>query len=1040
MTIGRRSFLKTTGLAIGGGAWIAMCARTDADVMDDYRRLVPADKGLSPEWVRSLTARGEPAVYTDPRALEHIGMPVGGLFTGTLYLGGDGRLWYWDVFNLDREGISPRNVKYKGRGVNTRNGANYISPAARIYPFEQNFGIRIDGRLRTLDADGFASVSFKGQYPIGQVAYADDDCPVTVALEAYSPFIPLNTADSSLPATVMSFTVKNTSSKPVTAEVAGWMANPICLYHRNLVGQRKNDVVKDKGITILRCSAEATREKVADPRPDILFADFEKEGYGEWTTTGTAFGKGPVKMKDIPAYQGNVGGEGERVVNSHATAPGADVGEKDGHTGTLTSPEFTIQRKHIKMLIGGGGHTGRTCVNLLVDGKVVQSLPGHDNNRMRWKSFAVAQLEGKKARLQFVDEVSGGWGNIGGDQIVFSDVPQTSDKLEDLHDFGTMTLAVVRGGETTATANMPEAGRFDAHTPTASAPLSAELRGGISKQVTLEPGESGTVDFMLTWHFPNLSVARMQNVGREYTSRFANAEAVARYVGEDFERLSTTTRLWRDTWYDSSLPYWFLDRTMANASTLATTTCYRFKNGRFWAWEGIGCCHGTCTHVWHYAQAPGRLFPDVERRHREEVDLGIAYKPDGGIGHRADLHGASHPAHDGQCGRILGCYREHQMTPDGEFLKRNWPKIKQAIQYLIDLDKNGDGVIEGAQPNTLDAAWYGRISFLASLYLATLRAGEAMATEMGDPQFAATCKAIAERGAESILSLYNGEYFYQELDPKHANVIGCGTGCYIDQVFGQFWAHQLGLGRLFDAEKQRSALAALFRHNFVPNVGKFRDTFTRGRWYANEDDRGLIMCSWPKGGLNPAWHKSWQFMYFNECMSGFEWQAAAHMISEGLVTEGLAVSRAIHDRYDAAKRNPYNEIECSDHYARAMASHGAFLAACGFGYHGPRGELSFAPRLPSETFKAAFTAAEGWGSYSQTTTGGQLQAQVDLQWGRLRLKRLSVTFDGKASEAKVVLGDQTLPAALKMENGRASIEFGSEVLVEAGQQLRIGLA
>jgi hypothetical protein len=736
-----------------------------------------------------------------------------------------------------------------------------------------------------------------------------------------------------------------------------------------------------------------------------------------------------------------VGGKGKRVVNSHATAPDGDVVEKDGHKGTLTSPEFTIQRKYIRMLVGGGGHKGQTCVNLLVDGKVEQSLTGENNNLMRQKAFSVAHLEGKKARIQALDNVSSGWGNIGLDHIVFTDKPQTSDKLEDLYDFGTMTLALLGKGKTTASANLPEAGNPEAPVPTASAPLSGKLTGGVSRQVTLKPGQSETADFVITWHFANLSVAKMQNVGREYTSRFDSAEAVARYVGKNFERLSKDTHLWRDTWYDSTLPYWFLDRTMANTSIMATTTCYRFKNGRFWAWEGIGCCHGTCTHVWHYAQAPGRIFPDVERRHREEIDFGIAFKPDGGIGHRANIRDASHPAHDGQCGRILGAYREHQMTQDGAFLKSNWPKIKQAVQYLINLDKNGDGIIEGAQPNTLDAAWYGKISFLASLYLATLRAGEAMASEMGDTAFAAKCKTIAEAGAQSILSLYNGEYFYQQLDPKHTNVIGCGTGCYIDQVFGQFWAHQLGLGRLFDAEKQKSALKALFKYNFVPHVGKFRDAFTRGRWYANEDDQGLLMCSWPKGGLNPAWHKSWQFGYFNECMSGFEWQAAAHMISEGLLTEGLAVSRAIHDRYHAAKRNPYNEIECSDHYARAMASFGAYLAACGFEHHGPKGHLAFAPGWQGDNFKVAFTAAGAWGSYTQKRAGTQLAVEVSAKWGRLRLKTLGVVVpDGvDASKVNVTLDGVKIVASTRANASQTRIEFAEDVVIETEKTLQVAV-
>jgi hypothetical protein len=478
---------------------------------------------------------------------------------------------------------------------------------------------------------------------------------------------------------------------------------------------------------------------------------------------------------------------------------------------------------------------------------------------------------------------------------------------------------------------------------------------------------------------------------------------------------------------------------MANTSTLATTTCYRFKNGRFWAWEGIGCCEGTCTHVWHYAQAPGRIFPEIERDQRKRVDFAIAMDDHGGIGHRAGIASHNHPAHDGQCGRILGAYREHQMSKDNSFLTETWPQIKKAIQYLIRLDANKDGMIEGSQPNTLDAAWFGKVSFLQSLYIATLKAGQAMATEMDDKAFAKNCERIAARGAETIEELYDGEYFIQIEDPAHKNEIGVGLGCYIDQVFGQSWAHQVSLGRIFDKEKQLSALRALWKYNFVPDIGAFRDNFKSGRWYAMAGDAGLLMCTWPKGGQNPNFKKHWQYGYFNECMSGFEWQVASHMIYEGMLKEGLAIARAIHDRYDASLRNPYNEIECSDHYARAMASYGVFTSISGFEYHGPKGHIGFSPRLTPKDFRAPFITADGWGTFSQKCKSVTQTELLSLRWGKLTLKQMAFDIpDGTtAGDVKVTVNGNTVHSNYRMTNDCVIVTLAETAVIEAGQDIEV---
>ena len=1006
----------------------------EADVAAKYAELIPADKGLDPAWVRSLTTRGKPRVYKERKALDYIGMPVGGLFTGTLYLGGDGRLWLWDVHNSRSFGILGRRIDYKGKKIRANDGANYVDPAPRTYPFQQNFGLRIDGKLRTLDADGFEHVTFTGQYPIGKVSYEDDGCPVRVTLSAFSPFIPFNTPDSSLPATIMSYTLENRGKAEVKCDLFGWLESPVLKTYRSKTKNlRENVIVRDKAFTALNCTADIQRE---ESRPDIVFEEFEGDTYGDWKVTGTTFGKGPILISDVPKRQGDLGATGKRVVNSYASA------KKDGATGTLTSPPFTVTRTFVNVLVGGGKHKGRTCVNLLVDGKVIASVTGHNKNVMWWKSLNAESVEGKKATLQIVDNETGGWGHIGVDQVVFSDRPSGTVPLAKRPDLGTMALALMTGNDDTvlAAADLRDTSTKEAKKVAKPKSVAGKLAGSVGRQITLKPGAKTTVKFILTWHFPNLSLSMKggKDVGREYASRFKDALSVTQYIAKDFERLVGHTKLWRDTWYDSTLPYWFLDRTMANTSTLATTTVYRFRDGRFWAYEGVGCCEGTCTHVWHYAQAPGRLFPDLARRQREEVDFGLAMHEDGGIGHRMGMEKAIHPADDGQCGRILGAFREHQMSPDDAFLKRTWPKVKKAIQYMIDRDTNRDGILEGAQHNTLDAAWYGRISFLSSLYLATLRAGEAMATEMEDPAFAEECKAIADKGATTILELYNGEYFFHELDPQHIDKIAVGTGCYIDQVFGQFWAHQVGLGYLFDQDKIRSALSALYRYNFVPHIGRFRETFTRGRWYAMDDDKGLIMCSWPKGGLNEKWHKAWQFMYFNECMTGFEWQAAAHMIAEGQVEEGMAVSRAIHDRYDGRRRNPYHEIECSDHYSRAMSSYGAFLAACGYASHGPQGYLGFSPKVrEGDTFKCAFTAAGGWGSYEETSKGKQFNASVTVKWGTVKLKTLGLDLPEGATGVAVALDGKALSASLKTVNNTRRVVLAQSIELGTGQVLTV---
>jgi non-lysosomal glucosylceramidase len=535
--IDRREFLRLAGMT--STAWLAAQLPVMAGpfAASDFEKLVPAEKRLHPDWVKSLFERGTRTVYRGAD-LEKIGMPVGGLCAGQLYLGGDGKLWHWDIFNRHHDTGS--------------SGPHYANPMQPTAPLEQGFALQLTAggqtQSRALDHTGFPDISFCGEYPIGTVEYRDRAAPVTVSLEAFSPFIPLATEESSLPATILRYTVRNSSSDPVEMALVGWLENAVCLYNRWQPGTRRNRIVRGDGFTLLDCSVEKPAAKAGPPRADVLFEDWNRETYEGWTVEGTAFGRGPVKRSEVLDYQGDLGGEGERVVNSHSSAPGNDVVARDAKTGKLISRRFTLDRGFINFWIGGGAHEGKTCLNLVIDGKVVRSATGANNNRMSLQTFGVHRLQGKQALIEIVDAEPGPWGNIGVGRISFSDRPGVARALEEMADYGTMVLALRGDPAEHAMAAAEKGGLSGRGGEEAAVPLEDVLIGAIGQKQRLAASQSVTIEFVLAWHFPNLELPGLGKVGRSYAARFDSARAVAQHVIKHWERLTSQTRLWRDTW------------------------------------------------------------------------------------------------------------------------------------------------------------------------------------------------------------------------------------------------------------------------------------------------------------------------------------------------------------------------------------------------------------------------------------------------------------------------------------------------------------
>lgn len=530
--------------------------------------------------------------------------------------------------------------------------------------------------------------------------------------------------------------------------------------------------------------------------------------------------------------------------------------------------------------------------------------------------------------------------------------------------------------------------------------------GSLGVVDTLEPGSSRSYRFLLTWFFPNRpntwDVKLLPRLGidekaiglirNHYATRFQNAWDVARYLVKEMPRLESQTRSFHDALFGSTLPAAVLDALSANIVPVRSTTCFWLEDGRFFGWEGCyddgGCCAGNCTHVWSYAFTAAYLFPSLEREMRR-IEFTQELEYDGLLHFRAfgtfhsDLVWGSKtkPAADGQMGSILRAYREWQISGDREFLEAIWPGVKRAMNFAaVHWDPDDDGVLAGIQHNTYDIEFFGPNALCGIYYLAGLRAIEEMAVVMGEDELARRARQTFERGSQRLDELlWNGEYYIQIGDNIGEQNYQYGTGCLSDQLLGQLHARVLNLGSLLPEDHIRTAIKAIFDYNFLED---FSQHVNCQRAYAFNDEAGLLLCTWPHGGRPRL-----PFPYSDEVWTGIEYQVAAHLIYEGWVGEGLRIVEATRERHDGRRRNPWNEVECGNHYARSMSSWAVLLALTGMHGDMGRGELSFAPvaELLSEEkpFKTFWSTGRAWGTCTQVwdRDAGRWQPSIEVLGG-----------------------------------------------------------
>lgn len=506
-----------------------------------------------------------------------------------------------------------------------------------------------------------------------------------------------------------------------------------------------------------------------------------------------------------------------------------------------------------------------------------------------------------------------------------------------------------------------------------------------------------------------------------YATRFASSRDSALYALAHYDDLYRRSDAFRQAFFSSSLDPVLLDAMSATLCVLKSPTVLRLEDGTFWGWEGVfassGSCEGTCTHVWSYAYALCFLFPDLERTIRN-TEFEIDERESGAMDFRTKLPLGRRAENficclDGQMASVFKAYREWKISGDTAWLGRHWDAIKRTLAYAWSeenphaWDRDGDGVLEGRQHHTLDMELFGPSSWLEGMYLAALAAAREMAREFGDPDEEKFAELFDQGKAFLNRELFNGSYYFQKInlhDRSYTDRFDCpgywndergelkyqiGEGSAIDQMLGQWHADLLGLGEIFDTDQCETALRSMMKTNFKPRIGEIANMW---RNFAVDDESGTVICDYP-GATKPAI----PLTYCSECNSGFEYAFAGLLFSRGMTDDGLRVVRAIRDRYDGRKRNPFNEIECGSNYARSMAGFAILPILSGFVFDLPHGTIGFCPRLSGD-FRTFFSVGTAWGTYSRRDDG----ADLILSEGKLTL---SAFLPGTGKPPRTVLAD-----------------------------------
>lgn len=547
---------------------------------------------------------------------------------------------------------------------------------------------------------------------------------------------------------------------------------------------------------------------------------------------------------------------------------------------------------------------------------------------------------------------------------------------------------------------------------------------------TLGPGESRSIALKFAWYVPNSDLRFGETTGCEphtsciesdtyrpwYAKKFDSIEAVAAYWSTHYTNLRYDTLKFSETFYNTTLPDEVTEAIAANLGILKSPTVLRQTDGNLWAFEGCtdmtGCCHGSCTHVWNYAQALPHLFPALERTLRE-TEFKMSQDDAGHQTFRSALpirkvEHNFHAAADGQLGGIMKIYREWRISGDTDWLRSLYPQVKSSLDFCIATwDPEGKGILEEPHHNTYDIEFWGPDGMCTSIYLGALTSMVEMSKALGK-EYRGYLQKLKQGIRFMEDQLFDGEYFIQKIQwtglkaknpvalsegvwntnyseeakallEKEGPKYQYGKGCLSDGIIGMWLASCCGLEEVVDEEKVRSHLKAIHKYNLLKDM---RDhTNPQRPSFAMGEDGGLLLCSWPKGGK-----LSLPFVYSNEVWTGIEYQVASHLMMQGLVKEGLEIVQTCRKRYDGSVRNPFDEYECGHWYARALASYSLIQGLTGIRYDAVDKTLYINSKI-GDSFTAFLSVDSGFGNVGLKAG----KPFVDVSYGTIDVQKIYIS-------------------------------------------------